>query len=180
MSLFFITGNKNKFQEVNAFLPHIQQLDIDLPELQDSDPHKVVQAKLVEALTHKKGEFIVEDTSLYFECLNGLPGPFIKWFIKAIGTEGLASLADKLANTNATAKTIIGYAKNSNEITFFEGAVHGTIVAPRGKGGFGWDPIFLPDGYKKTFGEMTAKEKGAISMRRIALEKLKKYFREPK
>jgi non-canonical purine NTP pyrophosphatase (RdgB/HAM1 family) len=174
--LYFITGNKNKFSEVKAILSEVEQLDIDLPEIQDMDAQAIIRAKLQEAFNHAQGEFIVEDTSLYLDAMNGLPGPLIKWFLKAIGIEGLAGLAEKLGNKKAIAKTIIGYAKNRDEIQFFEGTVHGTIVMPQGETGFGWDPIFLPDGHEKTFAEMSREEKNELSMRRMAVNKLKKYL----
>ena len=173
MSLFFITGNKNKFEEVKAILGDVEQLDIDLPEIQDIEAKNIIRAKLLEALNHKDGEIIVEDTSLYLDCLKGLPGPLIKWFLKTIGNEGLANIAEKLGDNKAEAKTIIGYAKNRDEIEFFEGVIHGKIVASTGVSGFGWDPIFQPDGHDKTFAEMTAEEKNSVSMRKIAVEKLK-------
>jgi inosine triphosphate pyrophosphatase len=171
--LYFITGNKNKFVEIQAVIPEIEQLDIDLPEIQEIDPRLIIEAKLKEALKHHDGEFIVEDTSLYLEALNGLPGPLIKWFLKTIGNEGLASLTEKLANSSAEAKTIIGYAKSADNIHFFEGSIRGKIVAPRGDTSFGWDPIFQPDGYNHTFAEMGTEEKNQISMRRRAAEQLK-------
>jgi len=174
--IYFITGNKNKFAEVKAILPEVKQLDIDLPEIQEIDAKEIIKEKLLEALKHKKGEFIVEDTSLYLDCLNGLPGPLIKWFLQTIGNDGLANLADKLGNDKAVAKTIIGYAKNSEKIYFFEGVIQGKIVRPKGDSNFGWDPIFLPDGHKKTFAEMSREEKNKISMRRNALNKLKKFL----
>ena len=74
---------------------------------------------------------------------------------------------------SAIAKTIMGYAKNSKNILFFEGEIKGKIVKPRGDMGFGWDPIFQPDGSNKTFGEMTLEEKMNFSMRKIAALKLK-------
>jgi non-canonical purine NTP pyrophosphatase (RdgB/HAM1 family) len=175
--IYFITGNKNKFAEVKAILPEVEQLDIDLPEIQEIDAKEIVKEKLLEALKHKKGEFIVEDTSLYLDCLNGLPGPLIKWFLKTIGNKGLSEIAEKFKNHKAIAKTIIGYAKNPKEIHFFEGVIYGKIVRPKGESNFGWDPIFLPDGYKKTFAEMSREEKNKISMRRNALNKLKKFMR---
>jgi non-canonical purine NTP pyrophosphatase (RdgB/HAM1 family) len=174
--LYFITGNKGKFDEVKAILPEVEQLDIDLPEIQEIDAREVIKAKLAAAFAHREGEFIVEDLSLYLESLNGLPGPLIKWFLKTIGNEGLVNLAARLGNDRAVAKTIIGYAKGADDIRFFEGAIEGRIVAARGEGGFGWDPIFLPDGYDKTFGEMTLQEKNDISMRRIAANKLKEFL----
>ena len=84
MSLYFITGSKGKFAEVQLIIPNLKQLNIDLPEIQELDPKKIIEAKLQSAFEHRSGEFIVEDTSLYLDCLNGLPGPLIKWFIKTI------------------------------------------------------------------------------------------------
>ncbi len=172
--IFFITGNKNKFREAKSIIPELEQLDIDLPEIQSIDAKEIIRSKLLEALKHKKAEFIVEDTSLYFDCLNGLPGPLIKWFMKTIGNEGLYKIAETFGNYNAEAKTIIGYFKDN--IYFFEGSIKGKIVAPSSGNGFGWDPIFKPEGSTKTFAEMTQEEKNSISMRRIALNKLKEFL----
>jgi len=169
---YFITGNLNKFKEIKAFLPSLQQLDIDLPEIQEVDAHEIIKAKLSAAFIYKQDEFIVEDTSLYCDCLNGLPGPLIKWFLKSIGVVGLHNLTQTLGNNNAIAKTIIGYARSIDELYFFEGILDGKLVAPRGSNGFGWDSIFVPNGYDKTLAEMSDDEKNGISMRRIALNKL--------
>ena len=175
MSLYFITGNKGKLAEVQSILGDVEALDIDLPEIQSLDAHEIIQAKLEEAQKHQKGEFIVEDTSLYFEALNGLPGPLIKWFMKTIGNDGLYKIAESFGNFNAEAKTMIGYSDAEGKIEFFEGNIKGTIVPPRGEG-FGWDPIFQPEGYDKTFGELSVEEKNSFSMRKVAMEKLKNYL----
>ena len=106
-----------------------------------------------------------------------MPGPLVKWFLKTIGNDGLAGIAEKLGSSRAEAKTIIGYAKNHEEIYFFEGVIKGQIVKPRGESDFGWDPIFLPDGHEKTFAEMGREEKNKISMRREALNKLSEFLR---
>lgn len=174
--LYFITGNQNKLKEVKLVLPEVEQLDIDLPEIQEVDAKEIIKQKLLEALNHAKGEFIVEDTSLYLDCLKGLPGPLIKWFLKTIGIDGLADIVEKLGDNKAEAKTIIGYAKNHEELFFFEGVVKGRIVQSRGETNFGWDPIFLPYGFEKTFAEMGQEEKNKISMRRDALNKLKEFL----
>ncbi len=176
MVLYFITGNKQKFLEVSSIIPDVKQIDIDLPEIQEIDPKLIIKAKLLEALKHKQAEFIVEDTSLYLDCLNGLPGPLIKWFLKTIGPEGLFNITQKLGNDLAEARTVIGYVRNPKEIYFFEGITKGRIVSPKGKNGFGWDPIFQPEGYSKTFAELSNEEKNRISMRRIALNKLKEFI----
>lgn len=176
--LYFITGNKNKFEELKSFLPEIKQLDIDLPEIQEIDARKIVEAKLKAAEARGKGKYIVEDTSLYLDCFGGsLPGPLIKWFEKAIGINEIAALAEKMGNKKAIAKTIIGYADASGNMQFFEGALRGIIVSPAGDKDFGWGPIFRPVGHDKTFGEMTREEKHAISMRRKAVDELKKFLK---
>jgi len=90
--------------------------------------------------------------------------------------EGLADLAEKLGNNMAEAKTVIGYARNREEIFFFEGVIKGKIVPPRGEKRFEWDQIFVPDGQNKTFAEMGMEEKNKISMRRMAVNKLKEFL----
>ncbi len=175
--LYFITGNKGKFQEVEKIIPQIKQLDIDLPEIQEIDAKKIAKAKLQEALKHKEGEFVLEDTSLYFDALNGLPGPLIKWFLKALGDEGLFDLLLKYKNNKAIAKTIVAYAKSKNKIYFFEAVLEGEIVKPRGENGFGWDKIFQPKNSVKTFAEMSDEEKNKISMRKMAFEKFIEFYK---
>lgn len=170
--LTFITGNNNKFNEVKAIIPEIEQLDIDLPEIQSLDPQEIVEFKLKTALETLPGNFIVEDTSLYVEGLHGLPGPFIKWFMKAMGREGLAKIVLDSGNDRAEAKTIIGFADDNGNYHYFEGHISGRIVMPLGETSFGWDPIFQPDGYEVTFAEMGSEEKNKISMRRQAAQKL--------
>lgn len=168
----FITGNQGKLEEARTILGDVAELNIDLTEIQEIDPHKIIAAKLEEAKKFEQGEFIVEDTSLYLEGLNGLPGPLIKWFLKTIGNEGLVNISKKLDSQKAEARTIIGHLSETGDINYYEGVIKGEIVEPRGEG-FGWDPIFKPGGHEKTFGEMSAAEKNQISMRRLALEKLK-------
>ena len=82
--------------------------------------------------------------------------------------------------SNAEVKTIIGYAKNREKMYFFEGVVKGTIVQPRGEYDFGWDPIFQPEGYAKTFAEIGPEEKSKISMRRIAVKQLQEFLNNEK
>jgi inosine triphosphate pyrophosphatase len=176
MTLYFVTSNRNKVAEARAILGEVEQLDVDVPELQDADPRNIIRAKLHAAQQHAKGAFIVDDTSLHMACLNGLPGPFIKWFLKALGPSGLAELARKLGDDRAEARALVGYASGPDDIHFFEGIVPGRIVPPRGTTTFGWDPIFQPDGRTKTYAEMSADEKNGISHRRRSLEQLKAFL----
>tara|TARA_Y100000034_G_C6594139_1_gene258212 strand:- start:3 stop:536 length:534 start_codon:yes stop_codon:yes gene_type:complete len=173
MTLYFITGNQNKLREVQAIIPDVEGVDMDLPEIQSLDPQKIITEKLKEAVKEKEGEYFVEDTSLYLECLNGFPGPLIKWLLERLGKEGIAELVSNYENNNVVAKTVIGYS-NGKDIHFFIGEIKGKIVTPRGESDFGFDPIFEFNG--RTFAEMTAEEKNKISHRKQALMKFKEFL----
>lgn len=176
MSLKFITGSQGKFNEVSHILENLEQLDIDLPELQEIDSHKIIRAKLLAALEHNPGPLLVEDTSLHLDCLGGLPGPLIKWFLQTLGAAGLVNIAIKMGNTKATARSLIGYARSPEEIYFFEGTISGDLVFPRGDKDFGWGPAFQPEGLDLTFGEMERDLKNKLSMRGQAALRLKEFL----
>jgi non-canonical purine NTP pyrophosphatase (RdgB/HAM1 family) len=188
MPLYFVTGSSGKFAEAQAHIPDIRQLNLDLTEIQEVDPRVIIEAKLKEAMRVVNESpsimrnvyvppgmpaFIVEDTSLYLRRLGGLPGPLIKWFLKSIGNKGLYEICH--GEYRAWALTVIGYACG-RDIRFFEGRVHGSIVYPRGSSDFGWDVIFQPEGYDKTFAEMGPDMKNRISMRHIAFEGLANFI----
>ena len=166
----FATGNNNKLMEVRSILGNeIESISIDLLEIQDPNMENVVKHKALEAWNILGEEVMIEDTSLLIESMNDLPGPFIKWFLKALGNEGLVN-ATNMNNRRARAVTYVasfdGYKYNIGY-----GEILGTIsIEPRGDKGFGWDPIFIPNGGEsRTFAEMDIEEKNKYSMRKIAL-----------
>ncbi len=178
--MYFLTGNSKKLEEFQYHLPQLKMLDIDLPEIQSLDPFAVTRAKLQAGLQHhmRTGDqlpLIVEDTSLSFDRLNGLPGPLIKLFLKALGDKGLYNFAEDCRSYFATARTVIGYT-DGIETKFFEGVVEGRLIYPRGESTFGWDNMFVPNGYKQTYAKMTPEEKNSCSMRQKAIVELKKYL----
>jgi inosine triphosphate pyrophosphatase len=170
--LYFITGNAGKFREISAVVPTLEQLKLDLDEIQSLDPKVVIEHKLNQAAAQHNGEFIVEDTSLIFSCLNnGLPGTLIKWFVKTLGNEGMADLVSRYSDQSVIARCTIGYRDETGETHYFTGEVKGKIVAPRGTVSvFGWNSIFEYNG--QTFAEMTIEEKNRVSMRGLAAQKL--------
>jgi len=176
--LYFITGNSNKFKEISAVIPNLEQLELDLEEIQSLDPKVVIEHKLAQAAAVHNGEFIIEDTNLELACLNGLPGTFIRWFEKTIGIEGLASLAMKHEDRSAIARVTIGYRDPEGNTHYFTGELEGDIVPPRGTEKWGWNPIFQPKGEDRTFAEMTIEEKNRISMRGIATRKLAAHLQQ--
>lgn len=174
--LYFITGNANKFHEIRAIVPDIQQLNLDLDEIQSLDPQAVIEHKLAQAATQHDGEFIVEDTTVELACLGGLPGPFIKWFLDRLGAAGIADLALRYDDHSVLSRVTIGHRRLDGQIRYFVGEYHGQIVAPRGHNGFGFDPIFMADGKTQTNAELTTAEKNQISSRGVAARKLKAYL----
>jgi inosine triphosphate pyrophosphatase len=168
----FVTGNMHKVREVAAVLGEVRHVDIDLPEVQELDPRKVVLAKAKAAVERGFSPVLIEDTSMSLVAMNGLPGPLIKWFLKALGPEGVYQLAATRQDDRVEVRTIFGLALGPQTILYGDGSIAGVVVPPRG-GGFGWDSIFQPTGSSKTFGEMTDEEKQRISMRTIALHDLR-------
>lgn len=120
---------------------------------------------------------IVEDTCLAFNALKGLPGPYIKWFLDKLGPEGLHKLLAGFEDKSAQAICTFAFTRDANsEVILFQGITNGAIVAPRGSRDFGWDPIFQPDGFDETYGELSKETKNSISHRSRALDKLRDYF----
>lgn len=170
----FVSGNKNKLRELSDIFNEnfkdieIKQLDIDLPELQGL-PEDIVKGKLKLALEKAKkleGPVLVEDTSLCFNAYGGLPGAYIKYFLKAIKPEGLYKMVCAFKDHTAYAQSIYGLQKNTkSEPHLFIGKTDGEIVSPKGDNNFGWDPCFKPKGFKQTYAEMEEEQKNKISHR---------------
>uniref|UniRef100_A0A6V2ECB8 Multifunctional fusion protein n=1 Tax=Ditylum brightwellii TaxID=49249 RepID=A0A6V2ECB8_9STRA len=182
----FVTGNKNKLAEVKRMLLssekvpfEIESRDIDLPELQ-GDPLEVAREKCKLAALEINGPVITEDTSLCFNALNGMPGPYIKWFLEKCGHDGLNDMLTGFEDKSAYAQTVVAFcAGPGKEVQLFDGRTHGRIVRPRGPLNFGWDPIFEPDvgeEVAKTYAEMSKDEKDAISHRGRSMAKFKKFL----
>ena len=133
----FVTGNKNKYKEVNEiFDGKIIFAEIDLVEIQSRDIYEVVKHKAKEVYKILKKSVLVEDISLYLECLNKFPGPFIKFMISSIGPEGIYNLVKNYREKVAIVRCVVCYF-DGEEFKFFTGDVKGKIVSPKGKNGGG-------------------------------------------
>src|SRR3989338_723733 len=114
MPLYFLTTSKNKFAEVQRFFPEVEMLSVDLPEIQEFDLQKIIEQKLesgIIQITNLKSQipnlstieqFFVEDSALYIRCMNGFPGPLIKWMEKQMKAEGIANLVMQHPERRAT------------------------------------------------------------------------------
>lgn len=172
-SITFITGNEAKAKYLSNFfkLP-VEHYKLDLPEIQSLDLSEIIEDKARRAFEVVKKPVLVEDVSLVFNALDKLPGPLIKWFLHTLGNDGLCRLLNGYKDRSAVAEVRFGLC-NKEGIKVFSGIMKGIIAPePRGSADFGWDPIFIPEGFTKTRGEMTEEEKHFVSMRRPALEEL--------
>ena len=168
MKLYFLTSNQNKLQEAQEILGNnieIINKSVELDEIQSIKVDEVIKHKIEQAkLKLQDEEFFVEDTAVYLGEQEEV-GALIKY----LNNDRVVK-----AYKNESAKAVCAIGLSNGQI--FKGIINGTIVEPRGKNGFGWDTIFQPERLDKTFGEMTAKEKNKLSMRKLALEELKKYL----
>ena len=184
MKLVFASNNKNKIQEIQALVPkHIQIVSLedigcteDIPETADTiEGNAILKANYV---TEKYGyDCFADDTGLEVVALNGAPGVYSARYAgeqkDANGNMDklLSELKDK-SNRKANFKTVIALNLNGKQ-NLFTGIINGKIIEEKiGTNGFGYDPIFVAEGYEKTFAELTMEEKSTISHRGIAVKEL--------
>lgn len=169
MSWVFVTGNANKHREAEDILGRpLERVALDLPELQAATTSEVALHKARAAFAILNRPVIVEDAGLELGGLHGFPGPFIKYWEQLGGLVSICKTADGLGDRSVAAVCVLGVC-DTGGARVVEGRIDGTVsAAPRGANGFGWDAIFIPAGHGRTFGEMAAVEKAAISHRRRA------------
>lgn len=163
-TITLVTGNPHKLAELQKIFPPSLSLTVkklDLDEIQSLDLHAIVRHKLLQAYEQVKGPVIVEDVSAELQKLNGLPGPFVKFFEERLGRGALYKLAGE-----SRVKIIcsMGYYDGETE-HIVDGIIEGRIVAPRGGEGFGFDFVFIPDGYDQTMSELGLDIKNTIGHR---------------
>jgi XTP/dITP diphosphohydrolase len=173
--LTLITGNYGKVAEFERLLGvEIDHKKIDLPEIQSTDVREIAKIKAQTAYGQLLTPAFIDDTGLTIEEWGELPGALIKWFLDNVGNDGIIKMLASSASRKARVTTAIGYC-DQDGVRVYTGELFGTIAdEPRGDNGFGYDAIFIPDGYKTTFAEMTSEEKDNISMRAIAADLLRK------
>jgi XTP/dITP diphosphohydrolase len=173
IKITFATTNEGKLREAREILgATVQALDLKIDEVQTLDPIECVEKKAEAAYAKAQRPILVEDTSLFFDAWNSLPGVFVDFFLKTLDNDGMVKLLKGEANRKARAQTSLCYFDGKKKITT-TGVIEGKIAAkPKGTNGFGWDCIFIPSGHTQTFAEMDTATKNSISMRKIALEKL--------
>jgi XTP/dITP diphosphohydrolase len=167
----FVTGNEGKVREAREYLDglaDVEQVDYDYAEVQAPELAPIAERGAREAAEHVGGPALVDDAGLFVDALDGFPGPYSAYVEDTLGIETIPDLVPDDDPGRARFRAVVAYC-DGEDVYSFDGAVRGRIVAPRGDGGFGYDPVFEHDG--ATFAEMGAAEKNAISHRGRALAK---------
>jgi inosine triphosphate pyrophosphatase len=172
----FITGNAKKAEYLAKYLGHpVEHEKLDLDEIQHPELSVVVRHKVREAYRLVRKPVLVEDVSLEFKAWGRLPGTFIKWFVDDLEPDRLCSLLDG-QDRSAVARCMFGYFDGVHE-QYFEGGMAGSI-AERSSGSkqFGWDNIFIPEGYSVTRSELSEADDRATYLQIKPLEAVKHYL----
>jgi len=176
--IYFVTSNKNKFKEAKEIFGNeikLKLAKIKLEEIQSDRLEDIAKHKAESAFEKLKKSLIVEDSGLFIKELRNFPGAYSSFILKTIGIEGILKLLEGSKNREAFYKCVAVY-KDFKVTKLFIGKVFGKISeVPRGSYGFGFDPIFIPKGYEKTFGE-DFEIKNQVSHRAIAFRKLKNWL----
>ena len=172
----FITGNQSKADYLAKYLGFpVGHKKLELEEIQTLDLRQVVEHKLRQAYGAIHAPVLVNDQSLEFEALGRLPGTFIRFYVDEVPFETICRSLDKLTR-GAIARSGFGYF-DGEEFRYFEGTLKGTIADhPEGQRGYGWDQIFIPEGYDLTRASMDEASYKAVYTRLHPFSELREFL----
>src|SRR5512136_188552 len=157
-TLYFITSNKGKFLEAKEKLQPlgflVVQKDLGYPEIQAENLEDVALQGITHVRMNFNEPFMLEDAGLFIEALHEFPGVYSKYVFFTIGLPGILRLLHGVKNRKAVFRSVYAYSESRKKPIIAIGECNG-IVSTKKQGihGFGYDPIFIPDGAQKTFGE---------------------------
>lgn len=186
--IYFVTGNIHKYSEISTLFKSeylnytLKHKNIKTIEIQAKSIEEVALHKLQSIEGHLNGSYFIEDAGFFVDIpLNGFPGVYSSYVMKTLGNKGILKLINNFNDSQAHFTSIIAlYFKPLDKKLIFEGKVYGKVSnTARGSGGFGFDPIFLPNKIpNKTFAELTMEEKNLISHRGQAWSKFINFLKE--
>lgn len=181
MKIYFATSNSGKAKHASEILGNqfdVKQHNIETVELSVDSIETIAEDKVRQAKekVDEEGFIMADDSGLFIEELNGFPGPQTAFFDRKVGKNKILNLVEEGAKAEFRAAIAL-YNPQSGRTEVFTGRAEGKIVEPCGNEGFGYDPLFLPKGNEKTWGE-DSEYKNKVSHRKKALEKLRDYIKE--
>jgi len=181
-TVWFMTENPGKFREARSILDtqgiRIRQLKRAKVEVQDASLEKIARFAVKTAPINPPGLLLVEDSGLFIDALGGFPGPFSSYVYKTIGLKGILGLMQgKRRSAYFQSSIAVGSADLRPRI--FTGIVRGSVSRKiAGTAGFGYDPIFVPEGFGETFGQTSEDVKNKNSHRARAFLKFAKWYEQ--
>ena len=176
--LFFASSNENKFQEAERILTNlgvkVNFSKTTLEEIQSSSLSEIAEQKAISAYELIQKPVIIEDDGLFIDSLNGFPGPYSSYVYDTIGNKGIMNLLENSEFRDAKFVSIIAYLGGSDGVKLFESSIPGKISSVIEKGGWGYDPIFIPDGESKTYANVS--DKDTLSHRAASLKKFSSWY----
>jgi XTP/dITP diphosphohydrolase len=177
----FITGNKHKVKEAKGIFKkfgiQLEHVDLEYPELQGS-LEDVAKFGAKYAASKLERPVIVEDAGLFIKALNWFPGTYSSYVQETLTNKGILKLMDNVKDRYAEFRSVVGYCTPKSEPEIFLGIVKGHIsFEERGNYGFAYDPLFIPEGFEKTFGELNTEEKNEFSHRYRSLQKFASWLK---
>ena len=176
--LFFASSNEHKFQEAERILANLgMQINLfktTLEEIQSNNLNDIAEKKAINAYDLIQKPVIIEDDGLFINSLDGFPGPYSSYVYDTIGNKGIMNLLENSKVRDAKFVSIIAYCDSDCDVKLFESSIPGKISSIIEKGGWGYDPIFIPDGESKTYANVSDKDK--FSHRSAALTKFSNWF----
>ena len=174
--VLFVSSNEEKYNEAKKILAEfgikLEFFQTELVEIQDDSLAKIAVQKALNAYDKCKKPVVIEDDGLFIESLSGFPGPYSSYIFNTIGNNGILKLIGD--NRDAQFVAVIAFCDSSNEPTLFVSTVTGTISKNIQDGGWGYDPIFIPEKQNKTYAELANKNK--LSHRYESLKKFAAWF----
>jgi XTP/dITP diphosphohydrolase len=173
----FVTSNEHKYKEAeNLFKKHgieISWINMKYEEIQAGDNEIICRDSCMKLNQVLEPPFFIDDTGLYIRSLNGFPGPFASYVQDTLGNRIIIQIA---SGSDAFFKTVISFSRES-KIYQFIGILKGHISEKETDGNkFGYDPIFVPEGYNRTLAQLSTGEKNSISHRGKALDKFVEFL----
>lgn len=181
-NITFVTQNKHKVSDAQKLLPEftVNHVDFEVPEIQSMIPECIAEYKIKFAYEHAKEPCFVMDTAMFFDCLNGFPGPYIKDYYHTVGPDRICEIAHYFKKPECQVTTVLAYFDGKKTI-FFKETINGSISPqPQGDHGFAWDCIFIPENATKTFGQMSFEEKHSYSVTKKLLRQFHDYVTKQK
>lgn len=183
MRIHFVTGNAHKAEEAAALLKpmgiEVQQRHVPHPEVQADTLEEVARERAMWLRGKVPGSYIVDDAGLFVEALNGFPGVYSAYVHKTLGWQGVLKLLEGHHLRHARFEAVVAYMEPGLASPFlFKGVCPGRIAEQAaGQQGFGFDPVFVPEGEERTFAELPLDAKNKLSHRGRALGKLAAWLR---